>query len=41
MVTNSVGNAQCRVATLGKLAGISIRLNLFGPLKWAMIQKER
>jgi hypothetical protein len=41
MATNSMGDAQCRVATVGKLAGVSIWLNLFGPLKWAVIQKER
>ena len=33
MATNSVGNLQCIVANLGKLAGVSTRLSLFEPLK--------
>jgi hypothetical protein len=41
LATNSLGNAQSRVATLGKLAGFSTRLNLFEPLKWLIIRKER
>jgi hypothetical protein len=40
-VTNSVGNPQSRVATLGKLAGVSTRLNLFEPLKWPVFKKGR
>jgi hypothetical protein len=27
--------------TLEKLAGVSTRLNLFEPLKWSIIKKER
>jgi hypothetical protein len=41
LATNNVGNAQSRVATLGKLVGISTRLNHFEPLKWSIIKKER
>jgi len=41
VATNSLGDAQSRVATRGKLAGISTRLNLFEPLEWPVIKKER
>ena len=41
LATNSVGKAQSGVATLGKLIGVSTRLNLFEPLKWFIINKER
>jgi hypothetical protein len=41
LATNSVGNAQNRAATAGKLAGVFTWLNLFEPLKWSIIKKER
>jgi hypothetical protein len=41
LAANSAGNAQGGAATLGKLAGVSTRLNLFEPLKWTMIRRER
>ena len=41
LAANSVGNPQSRVAILGKLVGVSTRLDLFEPLKWLIIKKER
>ena len=41
LATNSVSNAQSRVATVGKLAGVSTCLNLFEPLKGSIIKNER
>jgi hypothetical protein len=41
LATNSVGNPKSRAATVGKLAGGFIWLNLFEPLKGSIIKKER
>jgi hypothetical protein len=41
VAANSLGGARSREATLGKLASVSTRLNLFAPRKWSMIQKKR